>query len=1364
MRLWAAMELGRVRPISDANEDLRLYSMLGEIDVVRHMITVGAFVDDADPVEGNTPLLEAARCGNTEVVRELVRNGADVNLANGMGQTPMWQAVRNGHAETVRALVQCGTPCKDGRGWSALVDAARRGHAQVVGVVVTEGRRNGQAPGPGMDVNTTNLIGETGLMLAAANGDAYTVRTLLELKADVDAQDMHGSTALMKASGSGHAEVASMLLEVGADVRISDDAGHTAVLYASRHGHLGVVRVLIAFGGDAHTLGGKRMFEQPSWGPNALNTSETVPMPGRYLPDAGPSPFLAPSRLQGPQLSAGPNPPAGTAGGMHFGLHQSLGLHALDMRGVATLHTRGTAVSSQLSLPDIAGATALVPAEKTDKQQILSMRDNTHKSAGDTEYQIAKRRLLEDVFGPPPTITEREKPFKAADGASFETQQELEAYEEDNLPFVCGACKSRFGDEAGLKKHFRKKHKPAGFLMEEAKAGRDRGTVDQAWQDIDLAELYTEQHELRTSIERALGDSSVDADELDNIIRQLRKCDVPRVALDRLLVALGDGETSEGDKQLLLKYCPAEVPKQKAELFDALVMYSAHLTLLYNDYSKNPGKDPAFTKERFEMLLKDVGVVGSDFKKNRSDQVFERVVRQRASKNMDGTIKQAETLTEAEFIQALIRLAYIKFGKLIGVHDKFLWLLKRHILTHEKVIEVDDKMALDIDGPKVKSCNADQKRKGGLKKTFARYGEKRDGQQVMTLSQFMGMLKGANMLPDDVLTERECRYCFLAVNDDETAAAEPMGGMTGDSAIIISYTGFCECLGRLARAKFILPKYDPEDTSKPGKLPPLAPAYRELVDDLLQRTHGLDFLALKRVGLTMKRKTAQQIREKEAAERGEELTVKLLPGLQAAKEQLGQDVADMLEAESKARLAMFSVLANYGCDDPTRLMLVQYLADAGVDAERLEMVRECLEEVKDGGKLRERAKKVLVANNIKTAPDEELKIVVEKIEAGVPKMQPVYIYYGAGSTFSRVDKLGQVDAEGLLLMLTELQVLSEIDAESPRDYCVRLLDRVKKLRPPHKKGDLAPSDHWEWPVQEPPPHLTGQARKNFVPQPGDLLTFEEFKRLLIRIAYDKLKSTPGGLGVRVEKLIATTVARHWVHTVDTGHSALAKEMKGKLMKAVISKHRTNLRKIYKEIADWTPQAMDPAQTYLFLEACDLQPSYDDRQRRLRYLFFSICYNHEDKEMFDVWCKFLVFVCKDGRALGEAIVNGGEISTWPLLEEIIEDPEPEEERKDGPKEEKVERPKELKGAPKLVVEKTTPFSSHFNDWLVAGVLELPWNWKDHLKKVRGKKEKERKKAAEAAAKQAAKAKKLAAMAAEGSAPPAAAGGEFPAPGS
>ena len=83
------------------------------------------------------------------------------------------------------------------------------------------------------------------------------------------------------------------------------------------------------------------------------------------------------------------------------------------------------------------------------------------------------------------------------------------------------------------------------------------------------------------------------------------------------------------------------------------------------------------------------------------------------------------------------------------MHDKFLWLIKHFVLSHEKVIEVDDKMAVDMASKTVKAIVNDRKRNTSLKKTFARYGEKRDGQQVMTLTQFMGMLKSAEILPDD---------------------------------------------------------------------------------------------------------------------------------------------------------------------------------------------------------------------------------------------------------------------------------------------------------------------------------------------------------------------------------------------------------------------------------------------------------------------------------------------------------------------------------------------------------------------------------------------------------------------------------------
>lgn len=222
---------------------------------------------------------------------------------------------------------------------------------------------------------------------------------------------------------------------------------------------------------------------------------------------------------------------------------------------------------------------------------------------------------------------------------------------------------------------------------------------------------------------------------------------------------------------------------------------------------------------------------------------------------------------------------------------------------------------------------------------------------------------------------------------------------------------------------------------------------------------------------------------------------------------------------------------------------------------------------------------VLVHNNIKTSPEEELAIIVKNLEAGVPKMQPVFVYYGSNEIFDRTSPLGQVDAEGLLLMLTDLAVLQETDVEPPREYIGRQLDRVKSTRV-LKPGDLpiGAKDKWEWPLREPPDSLQGKARKEFVPSAGDLLEFKEFKLLMVRLAYDRYKSVPGGVGLRVEKMVANSMARHWAHTLDKGHDQLSKDYKGKALKSVLSSARTNLRKIYKEIADWVPLKMDPAQT------------------------------------------------------------------------------------------------------------------------------------------------------------------------------------------
>ncbi|HYJ86141.1 MAG TPA: ankyrin repeat domain-containing protein [Pyrinomonadaceae bacterium] len=54
---------------------------------------------------GHTPLMRAALDGNTERVKELVHQGADINQRDENGRTALMFAVINMHYETMKAFV-----------------------------------------------------------------------------------------------------------------------------------------------------------------------------------------------------------------------------------------------------------------------------------------------------------------------------------------------------------------------------------------------------------------------------------------------------------------------------------------------------------------------------------------------------------------------------------------------------------------------------------------------------------------------------------------------------------------------------------------------------------------------------------------------------------------------------------------------------------------------------------------------------------------------------------------------------------------------------------------------------------------------------------------------------------------------------------------------------------------------------------------------------------------------------------------------------------------------------------------------------------------------------------------------------------
>ena len=149
---------------------------VGNLAGVNQLLARGAYVD-AKNDDGNTPLIIATWRGHTEIVRDLIAGGADVNaLEHIYGGPPLIIAAWRGNTGIVQALIKAGANV-DGR---------------------------------------DNMYGLTPLITAAQHGHTDIVQALIKALANVNARDKDGFTALMKATRRGHTEIIALLKEAGA--------------------------------------------------------------------------------------------------------------------------------------------------------------------------------------------------------------------------------------------------------------------------------------------------------------------------------------------------------------------------------------------------------------------------------------------------------------------------------------------------------------------------------------------------------------------------------------------------------------------------------------------------------------------------------------------------------------------------------------------------------------------------------------------------------------------------------------------------------------------------------------------------------------------------------------------------------------------------------------------------------------------------------------------------------------------------------------------------------------------------------------------------------------------------------------------
>ena len=158
------------------------------------------------------PVADAVMAGDVAAVRAMLKNGADVNGAQGDGMTALHWAAMKGQTEIAQMLIYAGA-----------------NHAA-----------------------TTRLGAYTPLHLAAKTGSAPVVDLLVSAGAHVRAVTTTGATSLMMAAESGVLAAAERLLAAGADVNVVESAkGQSALMFAAAFDRTSMVTFLLATGADA---------------------------------------------------------------------------------------------------------------------------------------------------------------------------------------------------------------------------------------------------------------------------------------------------------------------------------------------------------------------------------------------------------------------------------------------------------------------------------------------------------------------------------------------------------------------------------------------------------------------------------------------------------------------------------------------------------------------------------------------------------------------------------------------------------------------------------------------------------------------------------------------------------------------------------------------------------------------------------------------------------------------------------------------------------------------------------------------------------------------------------------------------------
>ncbi len=203
-----------------------------DIPMIYYLLEQGADIE-AEDIGGNRPLHLAVALNLPEIVELLLKQGADVNAKARYGRTPIMFSVVDPSLKLYDMLIKYGaSPLdKDIEESTLLHYAATNSNIPMINLLTSQ-----------INVNSTNIKGETPLHFAAWKGDLETINALLEQGANLNIPNKEGLYPVDYAALSNHLDVVKVLLDKGAEFSKKD---YNLLHHASALGDLELVKKLV---------------------------------------------------------------------------------------------------------------------------------------------------------------------------------------------------------------------------------------------------------------------------------------------------------------------------------------------------------------------------------------------------------------------------------------------------------------------------------------------------------------------------------------------------------------------------------------------------------------------------------------------------------------------------------------------------------------------------------------------------------------------------------------------------------------------------------------------------------------------------------------------------------------------------------------------------------------------------------------------------------------------------------------------------------------------------------------------------------------------------------------------------------------